>query len=182
MTSRAEKNRQKKAKTVSKAKEAKPERDRTVMTGRADEPIVRDGLAWLVKKNKLTARQRLAALAYRKVYREPQPGAMKSHLDDSAKGGGSGCPPDYNQAFYDAQIQLKSYRGCALQNHGDMISVMDAVIGNGLTIAEYSGVGTDSRKISRYEVILLLALDLLAQHLDSLTRQQATYCVLAKTA
>jgi len=180
VTSRAEKKRQQKAKTISKAMEAKATPDRTIVTGRPAEPIIRDGLAWLVKKNRLTPSQRKAANAYRKVYREPQPGAMRSHLDDTRAGGGAGMPPDLNQAFYDAQVQLKAYRTEALQSHGDLISVMDAVVGNGLTLAEYAG--SDSRKTGKWEAVLMVALDLLAQYLDSLTRQNAPYCVLAKSA
>jgi hypothetical protein len=180
MTSRADKNRLKKAKTVAKAQE--PKRTANVVsirTAPASEPV-RDGLVWLIRKNRINPRQRIAAAAYRQAYREPQPGAIRSHLDDAqGSGGHTGNPPDCNAAFYDAQVRLKSYRTEALQDHGDMISVMDAVAGNGLTFTELSP--KDYRQAERLEAILKIALDLMAQHLDKLKQATATPCFLKIT-
>ncbi len=169
MTSRAEKNRLKKAQTILKAHQPKVTAEVVpIRTGKADEPIVRDGLAWLVKKNRITLRQRTSALAYREAYREPQPGAIRSHLDDTRGGGNAGHPPDLNCAFYDAQIRLKAYREIALAGHLEMISVIDAVVGNGLTLAEYC---PDPRRVAQYEPVLRIALDLMTQYLDRMPRR-----------
>jgi hypothetical protein len=169
MTSRAEKNRKQKNKTVIKTHQPKTTAEVVpIRTGRPDEPIVRDGLTWLAKKNRVTHRQLTSALAYRQAYREPQPGAIRSHLDDTRGSGDAGHPPDLNAAFYDAQIRLKAYREQALSSHLEMISVMDAVVGNGLTLAEYC---PDPRRVAQYEPILRIALDLMTQHLDRMPRR-----------
>lgn len=121
------------------------------------EPI-RDGLLWLVKKGKLSASRRAAAVLYRDAYREPQEGAMRSCLNDEVLGSGSGRPPDYNARKVDAVRRLAALRTVALAGHGQMIEVMDGVCGGGLTLRDLAA--GDDRAAGRLEAVLMVALDL----------------------
>jgi hypothetical protein len=121
---------------------------------------VRDGLLWLIKKDRLSASRRVAAAAYRDLYREPQEGAMRSCLNDEVRGSGSGRPPDYNAGKVDAARRLTAMRTQALASHQQMIEVMDGVCGGGLTLRELAG--GEERAAGRLEAVLMIALDLVA--------------------
>ena len=121
---------------------------------------VRDGLLWLIKKGKLTPSRRAAAAIYRAAYREPQEGAMRSCLDDSVRGSGTGRPPDYNSGKVDAIRRLQAMRAEALAGHEQMIFVMDGVCGGGLTLREICG--GEERAAGKLEAVLMVALDLVA--------------------
>lgn len=121
---------------------------------------VRDGLLWLIRKGKLTPHRRAAAAVYRAAYREPQEGAMRSCLNDDARGSGTGRPPDYNSGKVVALRKLRALRAEALAGHEQMIFVMDGVCGGGLTLREMCG--GEERAAGKLEAVLMVALDLVS--------------------
>ncbi len=125
-----------------------------------DADPVRDGLIWLIRKDKLTPIRRHAAALYRAAYREPQEGAMRSCLNADPRGSGIGRPPDYNAGKVDAARRLAALRADALAGHEQMIAVMDGVCGGGLTLREMCG--GEERAAGRLEAVLMVALDLVA--------------------
>lgn len=124
----------------------------------------RDGMLWLGVKGKLSLQERRGCAAYRTAYREPAAGAIRSFLDDSRGGGGSGHPPDTNADALDAQRRLYVFRYTVLLGDTPAILVLDAICGRGITLAQYLG-SSDSRKTLEALTILKTAARLIDQHL-----------------
>lgn len=166
MTSRAERKRTHKAQTIAKAKEPKTEGQVIPMRGKPEiNQLDRDGLLWLRKKRRISARRFDACTEYRIHYREPEEGAMKSCLDDSPHGSGTGGNPadGYNAGKIDAKRKLFELRFVALRGHPEMIAVMDGIAGGGLTTREMAG--GDKHRAAELETVLGVAADLIANHL-----------------
>lgn len=167
MSSVADRNRAKKARTINRAKSPKAETPRpsTVKSAKSERIEDRDGLSWLYRKGQITTPQFLAASAYRKAYREPAAGALKSFLGNPERSGGAsgqGFPPDYNAAAYDAARLLTEYRA-ALSFGTGMVLIMDGIAGGGSTprsmAAGNAKLGIENLQTFR------LACDYLATHL-----------------
>ncbi len=131
-----------------------------------DIPQARDGLLWLISRNRLTPLRTRAARAYRQDFREAaaEGPTLKSCLD-VREGGGSGLPPagPTGEVVYalDAQRSLFRKRFVILRGQADLLDVLDGVCGRGLTLREMAG--GNGHKAAALEGLLKVALDLLGQ-------------------
>ena len=138
----------------------------TVVALAADIPHDRDGLLWLIARNRLTPARAREAKAYRQDFRDAAAAGptMKSCLD-VREGGGSGKPPagPTGEVIYalDAQRSLFRKRHVILKGQVDLLDVLDGVCGRGLTLRELAG--GNGHKAAALESLLKVALDLLGQ-------------------
>ncbi|MFN4176437.1 hypothetical protein [Phenylobacterium sp.] len=131
----------------------------------------RDGLEWLARKGRLSARRKAAAYAYRAAYRDASGPSLKSCLEGGL--GGGFAPGDVAQADLAAMAQAKrrlfAFRWLALGGQDDLVTVMDGVCGVGHTLRELAGGGSDDQVKARarvLEAVLMVALDLIARQAD----------------
>lgn len=156
-------------KRISKAP-ARPRLDGVTATSPAvvaqavDIPQDRDGLLWLIARNRLSPSRAREARSYRQDYRRAasEGPTMKSCLD-VREGGGSGRPPSgpTGEVIYevDARRSLFRKRHVILKGQADLLDVLDGVCGRGLTLREMAG--GNGHKAAALETLLKVALDLL---------------------
>jgi hypothetical protein len=114
----------------------------------------RDGLLWLIHKNKLSADERRGCEAYRAVYRHPPAGKIRSCIDPT-RGDGKGdlIRLDGVADYVDAMRRLERYRAVCLGGDRAAIMLMDAVCGGGLTVQAFLGTA-DSRAVLEAVTVL----------------------------
>lgn len=128
---------------------------------KAQEP--RDGLAWLIKKGRLTLAQAREALLYREGFRDAGEVAMRSSLEVGVCGGQpSGLPNAAVFAMTKARQELALSRYKVLRGQVDMLTVMDGVCGHGYTLRHLAG--GDHHRAAELEVALRIALDVLVAY------------------
>lgn len=135
--------------------------------------IDRDGLDWLVRKNKITLRQRLAGEYYRRCFRDAGDLSVKSCLNVVEGGpgpgrGGAGLQGALagNTAAKRALFEL---RWLVLGGQDDLVTVCDGICGVGHTprsLAGGDGSDASKRRQAVLEATLCIALDLVARALD----------------
>lgn len=126
----------------------------------------RDGLDWLRQKKRLNARRFKAGLTYREWFRDAGGPSIKSGLNVVEGGPGSagmGLPLAL-EGMTDAKARLFRVRHQVLKGQPDMVMVLDAVCGTRQTLTSLAG-GNDRRALE-LEAVLMIALDLVAAHLD----------------
>lgn len=139
---------------------------RAMVAAAVDIPQDRDGLLWLISRNRLTPPRARAAKAYRQDFREASSAGptLKSCLD-VREGYGKGLPASgpTGEVIYalDAQRSLFRKRFAVLRGQADLLDVLDGVCGRGLTLRELAG--GNGHKAASLETLLKVALDLLAQ-------------------
>jgi hypothetical protein len=117
----------------------------------------RDGLLWLIHKNKLSPDERRGCEAYRAAYRTPPAGSIRSCIDPT-RGDGSGdmARLDGVAQALDAARRLERYRSACLSGDAAAIMLMDAVCGGGLTVQAYLGTA-DSRAVLEAVTVLRMS-------------------------
>jgi hypothetical protein len=125
-----------------------------------------DGLVWLQGRKRLSAAQLLEAWEYRRLFRDAGDLSMKSQIGAllDARGGGAGGA-DLQTSIVGttaARRRLFILRHQVLRTQTDMLTVMDGVCGVGHTLRDLAG--GDKHRARDLEVILGVALDLLAAH------------------
>jgi hypothetical protein len=143
--------------------------------GAAGEPGLadRDGIEWLQRKGKLTPRRQKAALHYREVFRAGDGLSMKSCLNVTVGGGGAEAVLCAVVGSASARVELRYIRHEVLRGQDDLLTVIDGVCGIGHTPRALAGPGTDDqvkRRAGVLEAVLMVALDLVARHLERLNR------------
>lgn len=130
-------------------------------------PMRRDGLDWLRAKKRISAAQFAAGMAYRRRVRaaDAEGGAIKSSLDivEGRGSGGAGFAVTPVEAGAEAKAWLFRVRHVLLKGQPDMITVLDAVCGQGHTLTALAD-GNDRRALE-LEAYLKVGLDLLDAHL-----------------
>lgn len=126
-----------------------------------------DGLKILEGKNKVTGRLKTAAYAYRRAYilSASEGAAIASGIGslDSVRGhGGIVLPRVVSEA--DAKAKLFAYRWVACAGLPECVTVLDAICGQAKTLWDMAG--GKEREAIRLEANLLMALRLIAQHLE----------------
>lgn len=175
MSKTALSNRDRRAVRKTKPKAARhPKADGATVTSRRqvataiDLPMDRDGLLWLIQRNRLTPVRGREAKAYRADFREAaaEGPSVKSCLDiqvrGTAKTDGHGGKV---VSALDAQRRLFRKRWVYLRGQADLIEVVDGVCGRGLTLRELAGgpVNSASARAATLEALLMVALDQLAK-------------------
>lgn len=167
MTTRTVRKERSRANALKRGEEYAAKRGKALVLNQPEpEPDpVRDGLVWLIRKGRLTPTRQKAAKLYRDAYREPQAGALNSHLANLGSRGGGGVPsglPAHGvmAGRLDAEARLAALRGKALAWHEQLVWVMDGVVGGGLTLRELGG--GDKTQAAKLEAVLMVALDLVA--------------------
>lgn len=119
------------------------------------------GLQWLAAKNRLNKTQKVAGEAYGVKYRADLMGGadpLRSCLDISPRGGGSGIPitPGETLAWIaESRTHLAAARA-ELGYHSGMVAVCDLICGQQLTPRE---ITADQREAAEIETTLRLSLD-----------------------
>lgn len=133
-------------------------------------PLVRDGLAWLITKGKLSERRQRAAMAYRQAFRDAMADvALRSCLDQtvSAGFGPRAGPATTILGNADAQRLLFRFRWVTIgfmEDVEDARIALDGVCGAGRTIRELAG--GDKPRSDALLKTLQTALDAIAQQVD----------------
>jgi hypothetical protein len=150
--------------TLSRGRGAAFEKPPETRGGRATPYRRLTGLAWLLRKGRITAGQAAAGERYGACWRRAQAEpAIGSTLDVQPGRGCAGGPPlaDILRAAEGRQAaegRLESYR-LRLQGQADLIAACDLVCGQELTPREAAGA---EREAARLEAVLKVALDILA--------------------
>lgn len=127
---------------------------------RKDETPPKDGLAWLLKKRRLTAAQVREGMVYREGFRQADIGvSLRSCLNAGVGGGEYGLSDVALASLSDAAAEVLYIRSHVLIEHPDMVTAMDGVCGKGYTL-RYLAAGDQLRSIE-LEVALTIALDLI---------------------
>ena len=129
----------------------------------------RDGIEWLQRKGKLTPRRLAAARHYRDIFRAGDGLSMKSCLNISIGGDGSLGVLNAIVGSVSKRRELQHLRGVVLHGQTDLLTVIDGICGVGFTPRALSGEGTDDqvkRRAAVLEAVLMVALDLVAHHLE----------------
>lgn len=126
----------------------------------------RDGLDWLVNRNRLSPRQVAEARAYRRDFQDAASAGpmVKSSLNIIEGGAGA---PGLGQMTgvvdaLDAQRALFRKRFVVLRGQADLLEVLDGVCGRRLTLRTLAG--GDASKTKVLEAVLKVALDQLATY------------------
>lgn len=129
--------------------------------------LVRDGLAWLVRKKRLSVEQRVAAYKYQAAFRDAgEEAAIKSSLGDglqevhTAPGSRDGHATTLVLGAVQAKRELFRMRFEILRGQTDMLTVMDGVCGVGWSPRELAN--GNGHKANELETVLRVALDLIA--------------------
>jgi hypothetical protein len=136
---------------------------RLLKGGSPDEggPLRADGLAWLLRKGRLSAARAEQAARYRKAFRDAGGVSVKSSANVGTGGGAPG--PGHFEVAMNAHTQgqrdLFHMQAEVLKGQFDMLIVMDAVCGIGHSLRELAG--GDWVRANELEVALKVALDLL---------------------
>jgi hypothetical protein len=130
--------------------------------GGKTEELVRDGLAWLIRKNQLTPAQVAEAKAWRDGVRDAGEVEMRSCLNIGVGGGSNEGALARVQAMSTARRLLFAGRYVVLRGQVDMLTVMDGVCGQGYTLRYLAG--GDKHRAGELMVTLKLALDLLVAY------------------
>lgn len=118
----------------------------------------RDGLAWLLKKRRLTPEQAREGMLYRAGFKDAGEVELRSSLNMAIGGGGDMLLPAAC-AMTDAKRQMLIIRYQVLRGQPDMIAAMDGVCGLGRTVRWLAG--HDRHRADEMEIALRLALDLI---------------------
>lgn len=143
----------------------------TVKRDKETDVQVRDGIDWLLKKNRLSARRHAAAQFYRKAFRDGGDVSLKSCLDVGTGGGmpGPGIHADAGSIAYTQALRdLHTIRTQVLWSQDDLVTAVDAICGVGQTPRDLSG--GDGWRARTLEAVLMVALDLIARWLDTRAR------------
>jgi hypothetical protein len=130
--------------------------------------LSQDGLDWLVRKGRISARRHGAAMAYRKAFRDGGGPSIKSSADWGHVGGVAGPglhAENAALAYTQAQRDLHTIRTRVCLSQDDLVTVLDAVCGVG--IAPRALAGGDGHRAATLEAVLMVALDLVARWLDT---------------
>lgn len=135
------------------------------------EAEARNGVDWLLKKNRLNSRRFRAAEVYRKAFHDGAgaTGAIRSALAIREGGKGVGGVELVALANIQAAADLHAMRADALLSQNDLLMVMDAVCGVGMTPRQLAG--GDGHKAATIEAVLMIGLDLIARWLDLRARK-----------
>lgn len=130
-----------------------------------DVPTERDGLKWLLDRNRLTPIQAREARGYREDFRDAAAAGVtiKSGLDfqeGRSTGSAPAGPAGHIVGHLDAQRRLFRKRFEVLQGQATALELLDGVCGRGLTLTTLAG--GDDRMAKAYELVLKVALDMLA--------------------
>lgn len=143
-------------------------------TGERRKPLRRlSGLGWLLAKGKITEQAYQAGARYGEAYRKVQGEApIRSILDRDVTGGDPVAHMLANAEDYVyAADRLKRYRGM-VSGHQALISACDAVCGREQTPREASINGAGALVV---EALVIVALDLMIQHLAPAREQNAPH-------
>ena len=175
MVSTAERKRRRKARTFARAAAARetepaPAAVVNVATKASTAAEDRDGLAWLLDKRRLTARQAQTGRWYGMLWRTAQIGEAPVKVADWAGAGGGGgtaggmmAPPSGMWSadwIADCRRRLADARA-ALSDHEATIAVLDLICGARMRPREIS---TDQRETEQIETVLRVGLDMLEHH------------------
>lgn len=140
---------------------------RKPMVVREVAPVRRDGLDWLRAKKRISAAQFSAGMAYRRRVRDAdaEGGAIKSSLDivEGRGSGGAGFAVTPVEARAEAKAWLFRVRHVLLKGQPDMITVLDAVCGQGHTLTELTD--GNGHRANELLAVLRVALDMISAHL-----------------
>jgi len=131
-------------------------------------PLKREGIEWLVKRNRLNPRRLAAARFYRDRFMNADGVSLKSCIDPTSTGGaaGPGIHADAGTvSLTQAKRDLFTIRYTLLAGQHDMLTVMDGVCGVGHTLRELAG--GSQIQAATLEAVLMVALDLVARWLDT---------------
>lgn len=122
------------------------------------------GLEFLARKGRISEAQSAAGVRYREAYRVAQPTAAIGSTLEILPGSSAGGPPlkaliAKAGARHAAEARLALYRR-RLMDHPTLIEACDLICGRELTPRE--AAGGDDREALRFEAVLRIALDLLA--------------------
>lgn len=129
-------------------------------------PHDRDGMLWLINRNRLNPSQVRQAREYRQDFRDAEASGpnIRSGLNITEGGVGSRAsdgPATQVIRNLDAQRRLFVRRFVILRGQGDLLEVLDAVCGRGLTLRDLAGGRTPQAMV--LEKLLKVALDQLVQ-------------------
>jgi hypothetical protein len=129
-------------------------------------PLDRDGMLWLINRNRLNPGQVKQARAYRADFRDAEASGpnLRSCLNITEGGVGSRAsdgPGTQVIRNLDAQRRLFVSRFVILRGQADLLEVLDAVCGRGLTLRDLAGGRTPQAMV--LEKLLKVALDQLVQ-------------------
>jgi hypothetical protein len=122
------------------------------------------GLDWLVRKGRITARQKTAGEAYGACWRRAGASPSIGSTLEAQPSGGLSAGPSLGQLLRQAagrqraEAELEGYR-TRLFGQSDLVSVCDLICGQELTPREAGG---GEREAARVEAVLKVALDILA--------------------
>lgn len=130
---------------------------------RVEEP--RDGLAWLVKKRRLSAGQAADAMRFREGFRQDGCGVTGSPscveaLGAGGSGGGTGGLEAAVVAQSDARREYLVICGQVLRGEADLLTAMNGVCGQGYTLRQLAG--RNHHRAAELEAALKIALNLIA--------------------
>lgn len=134
---------------------------RDLKAGSPSETVRRvDGLEWLKEKKRLNVRQLAAAEDYRGAFRFGGGAKLRSSMQLLLQGGGGGGAGALTpvEVSVEAQRRLFFFRNVVLRQQDDMLTVMDAVCGIGMTLRELTA--GDGHRAAQWEAVLRVALDL----------------------
>lgn len=121
--------------------------------------LARDGLLWLVARNRISTAQRMAGERYRAIYAVLFASPVRSCIADTI---GSSPGDALTVAKANARQALDRARKIALAGDLALIRLVDEVAGKGSTIRDLAG--GDRHRADGLEVELKVALRLLAKH------------------